>query len=42
MIMTVMQQNATGKQGYVEIMAKHKLSFIIITFDSYCWTTYVL
>lgn len=42
MIMTVRQQNATGKQGYVETMAEHKLSFIIITFDSYCWTTYVL
>lgn len=42
MIMTSRQQNATGKQGYAETIAKHKLSFIIITFDSYCWTTYVL
>ena len=42
MIRTSKQENATDKQGYVETLAKHKLSFIIIAFDGYFWTTYVL
>lgn len=35
MIMTARKQNATGKQGYAETMAKHKISFIIIAFAGY-------
>ncbi|MFC1451092.1 hypothetical protein ABXK36_35395, partial [Bacillus cereus] len=35
MIMTSRQQNATGKQGYAETIAKHKISFMIIVFAGY-------
>lgn len=35
MIMTSRQQNTTGKQGYAETIAKHKISFMIIVFAGY-------
>lgn len=35
MIMTARKQNATGKQGYAETLAKHKISFIFIAFSGY-------
>lgn len=33
--MTSRQQNATGKQGYAETIAKHKINFMIIVFAGY-------